>query len=197
MKKKDTKPKPKSKPKVKVSKLKQKQKQSQSVIINISNGKAKGKTSQPKKPSYTQFPITTFPIFRDAPYQEPLYRNPEKPIAPFVDNNTLSREIPVPNTIGSAIKEEFTPIKIKEEVITPPRKTEAPSNTQKDMLDLYDALYTKKNLNTDFSPKPATRLPVRGRPKKVLNEEQKEAKRKEQNLKRVKAYALKKNEKSS
>jgi hypothetical protein len=223
MKKRDTKPKKKdTKPKKKDTKIKQKQKQkqkqSQSVVINISNGKVKkasSSSSRVSKPNSYQS-ITTYPIFgtrhdefnradnvrslfREATYQPLLSEPMREPIKPFIDNTTLRREIPV--------KEELLPIniKIKEEVITPPKaKSPVKQETRRDMLDLYDALYTKKNLNSDFgfknemTQKPETRLPVRrGRPKKILSDQEKEDRRIDRNIKRTNKYARDKQMKES
>lgn len=203
MKKKDTKPKKKDiKPKKKDTKIKQKQKQkqSQSVVINISNGKVKkssSSSSRVSKPTSYQS-ITTYPIFRESTYQPLLSEPMREPIKPFIDNTTLRREIPV--------KEELVPlVKIKEEVITPPKvKTPTKPETRRDMLDLYDALNTKKDLNSDFAfkdetgKKPETRLPVRrGRPKKILSEQDKEDRRIDRNIKRTNKYAKDKQMKES
>ena len=205
MKKRDTKPKKKdTKPKKKDTKIKQKQKQkqSQSVVINISNGKVKkasSSSSRVSKPNSYQS-ITTYPIFREATYQPLLSETMREPVKPFIDNTTLRREIPV--------KEELLPpinIKIKEEVITSPKaKSPVKQETRRDMLDLYDALYTKKNLNSDFAfknemtQKPETRLPVRrGRPKKILSDQEKEDRRIDRNIKRTNKYAKDKQMKES
>jgi hypothetical protein len=92
---------------------KQKQKQKQSVIININTNKIRNRSKQSSfgrvtpniKPSYLQT-ITTYPIFREAPY-EPLYRNSE-PIreitAPFIDKTTPTMTTPAPSK-APAIRE--------------------------------------------------------------------------------------------
>ena len=210
MKKKDTKPKSKPKTKNPNTKLKQKQKQNQSVVINIKNvsGKtASKKSSSASKPSYLQT-ITTYPIFREAPY-EPLYNNTQpikETTAPFIDKSTIRTETP--------IKEDFIPVKtVKPDFYTPrrslydyittPQNSKAPSPSNMsvqhdDSTQLYDSIPTKRNLDSDFSnfviePKKArvneTRLPLRGRPRKILTAQEKEERRIERNKKRANKYA--------
>jgi hypothetical protein len=206
MKKKDTKP--KSKPKRNI-KMKQKQKQNQSVVINISNSSKTTKKSSVSKPSSSYQPtVTTYPLFRESSYQTLQSEPIRQPLQPFIDNSTLRTEVPVANEFINVktpnINTKTPDINVK----TPKRslydyisKGSLPNKMDiDDETRLYDSIPTKRNLGQDFSifvepkrtrvsEKPETRLPLRGRPKKILTETEKEKRRIERNKKRANKYA--------
>jgi hypothetical protein len=195
----------KTKTKTKLKKVtKQKQSQRQSVVVNISTSKTKARTTKrtvvakqldfssknlgPKPSSFLQT-ITTYPIFREALQQEPLYRNPEsKPVANplgFIDKTSIKTEPVIPDVSSE------TNLQMNSEANTPakntPRSVAPLKKTPSRLIEEYDNLYTPSPL--PYNP----RIPIaRAQP---LSPAEIQRKKDELNQKRRLAYAIKKNEK--
>jgi hypothetical protein len=205
----------KTKTKTKLKKVtKQKQSQRQNVVVNILTSKTKARTRThvpvdtstttrtvgPKPSSFLQT-ITTYPIFREALPQEPLYRNPEsKPVANplgFIDKTSIKTEQVIPEVSSE------TNLQMNSEVNTPakntPRSIAPLKKTPSRLIEEYDNLYTPSKF---FGEKPsgvATPLPYNPRipiaRAQPLTPAEIQRKKDELNQKRRLAYAIKKNEK--
>ena len=161
----------KQKPKVSL-----RQKQKQSVIVNITTNQVRSRArAQPSiKPSYLQT-ITTYPIFREAPY-EPLYRNTE-PIkevtAPFIDKTTpvMVNTPPIPQRVNEvplvATQEFGTPSskilqKIREESaarqkIFADKYEKKNRDSFEDRMTFADS-FRRQNLDRAFDTQPTTSI---------------------------------------
>jgi hypothetical protein len=219
MKKKDTKPKSKPKRNIKMKQKQKQNQSVVINISNSSKTTKKSSVSKPSssyQPTVTTYPLfreSSYQTLQSEPIRQPLQpfidnstlRTEVPVVNQFSDSTGFINKTPVANEFintKTPVGNQFINVK------TPKRSlydyiSKGPLPIKMDIDDetrLYDSIPTKRNLGQDFSifvepkrtrvsEKPETRLPLRGRPKKILTETEKENRRIDRNKKRANKYA--------